>query len=216
MEHYDYAMAGDYYEDGMVRCNTPLLTKRDAMTPSSTTSATNGCFFAAAGGGHFWESQDDEIMVSPTRMLCRGGRETHVSREDTPIHRTASYPPTDAPRCDDTFTRVESAKSTRRDGRPHELSPNTHTLNSQQTRVPLLLLSHRARFWFFWPPAQEIENFDSDPFEKPLPTADEQLYWSMKAVMPDLLKGAAAAVRHAPHILQQPSTHANTPNTSRS
>jgi hypothetical protein len=43
---------------------------------------------------------------------------------------------------------------------------------------------------------QEIENFDSDPFEKPLPSADEQLYWPMKAVTPDLLKGAAAAVRH--------------------
>ena len=34
MEQYDYAMAGDYYEDGMVRRNTSLLTKRDVMTPS--------------------------------------------------------------------------------------------------------------------------------------------------------------------------------------
>jgi|AntAceMinimDraft_5_1070358.scaffolds.fasta_scaffold13111_1 hypothetical protein len=60
-------------------------------------------------------------------------------------------------------------------------------------------------------PVQEIENFDSDPFEKPLPAAEQQLYCAMKSVMPDLLTGAAAAVRarQIEHVtrVERPNTY---------
>ena len=42
-------------------------------------------------------------------------------------------------------------------------------------------------------PAQDLERFDEDPFEKPLPTTDEQLYWPLRAVMPELMKTATVA-----------------------
>ena len=74
MEQYDYAMAGDYYEDGMVRRNTPLLIKRDATTPPSTTRATNGCFFAVEGRGDiFGKVKMTKRWCPQPRMHCWGG-----------------------------------------------------------------------------------------------------------------------------------------------
>ena len=44
---------------------------------------------------------------------------------------------------------------------------------------------------------EELERFDVDPFQKPLPRIDEQLFFALRDVAPDLVVGAVASVRIA-------------------
>ena len=44
---------------------------------------------------------------------------------------------------------------------------------------------------------EELECFDVDPFQKPLPRIDEQLFFALRDVAPDLVVGAVASVRIA-------------------
>jgi hypothetical protein len=82
--------------------------------------------------------------------------------------------------------------------RPARRRPSTHRHRRRPpTHHQSHLISSQSESSYDSDAEEELERFDVDPFQKPLPRIDEQLFFALRDVAPDLVVGAVASVRIA-------------------